>query len=455
MAINVGRVPHTSYSIGANEAGQLVEDKFTSAQDYASDAVTTAKFYLDTLAALFTDISPPTSDISYAFQESAIDNDLTSLRPEAPSDADLTPETITAPSRPVFSTVTVPTVTIPAYDIVEPDVDFNYDETGYSSDLNTALIAVVKDFLAEGGTGLGAETESALWERARNRTELENERLYAETENYFAARGYEIPPGMLSGRLLEITKEINRNNQQLNYEITIEQARLAKEHSQFIISSSIQLEGQEKELFNSSANRLLDAAKAAAEVILRVYTTKVEAYVNRIKGSSLEVETEKLKADIVTQSNQNLVSVYQSDIEAYKINVTTELSIIENIAKVYGYKIAGYEADSKAMAITLDAQIQEYKAKIEQANNQTTLSLKEAELTLQGYLGSTGLTIEGQKAMANISSQLAASAMSSVNASASLSDSLSRGVSMGYSHNETLTNSARLSETHTYPHAET
>jgi len=454
--VTIEQVPHTTYSIGANEAGQLVEDKFTAAQGYASDAMTTAEYYLNTLANLFTSISVPDVDIDYSFQGVALTNNLSSLRPEAPSEEDLTPATVSVPGRPTFSTITIPTIIIPSYDVVEPDtVDFNYSNSTYSSDLNTALIAAVKTAIEDGGTGLGEEAEAALWVRARERTTLENERLYAETEDYFAARGYEIPPGMLSGRLLEITKEINRNNEQLNYEISIEQARLTKEHNQFIISSAIQLEGQEKELFNASAARLLEAAKTAVEVILNTYKTKVDAYVAKLQASSLEVEIEKTKAEIGTKSNENLVAIYQSDIEAYKVRVATELSIIENIAKVYSYKIAGYEADAKAVAVTLDGQIQEYKARIEQANNQTELSLKEAELTLQGYLGATGLTMEGQKAIANISAQLAASALSSVNASASLGDSLSRGVGMQYSHNENLNNAASLTEQHYYPHEET
>ena len=81
--------------------------------------------------------------------------------------------------------------------------------------------------------------------------------------------------------------------------------------------------------------------------------------------------------------------------------------------------------------------------------------MKEAELTLQGYLGALSLTVEGQKALANVSAQLAASALSSVNASASLGDSLSRGVGMQYSHSEHLSNSSNLSESHQYPHKET
>jgi len=455
MAVSVDNVPYTSYSIGANEAGQLVEDKFTSAQAYADDAIDTAKYYLEALANLFANIAVPENDINYDFQEMSLTNDLPSLRPEAPSDEELTPATVSIPGRPTFSTVTIPTITIPSYDIVEPDVNFNYSESEYSSDLNTVLIEAVKNAVENGGTGLGEEVEAAIWERGRNRTELENERLYAETEEYFESRGYEIPPGMLSGRLLEITKEINRNNQQLNYEISIEQARLAKEHSQFIISSAIQLEGQEKELFNATAARLLEAAKAAVEVILTTYKTKVDAYVAKLQASSLEVEIAKTQAEVVTKSNENLVSIYQSDIEAYKIRVATELSIVENIAKVYSYKVAGYEADAKAIAVTLDGQIEEYKAKISQANNQTELSLKEAELTLQGYLGAMNLTAEGQKAISNISAQLAASALSSVSASASLGDSLSRGVSTGYSYNHSLSNTANLSEQHYYPHTET
>jgi len=746
--VTIDNVPYTTYSVGVNEAGQVVTDKFTSAQDYADDSITTAEFYLAALANLFGTIKIPELTVDYVEQSGGLTtNNLASMRPDAPSDDDLTPAvidapvrptfssvelpgeiaTITEPSRPVFgtaeapgslavidlptrptfnavalpetpaavatpekpsllnielpempatpsvpvkptfesvaipsnpvlptapekpslSTVTVPAITIPVYDIVEPSAGLDYTEDSYSSALNNLLISVVTNTLNNGGTGLGADVEAALWERARNRTELENERLFAETEEFFAARGYEVPPGVLTGRILEITREINRNNQQLNYEISIEQARLAKEYLQFCITTGTTLEGQEKEMFNAKANRLLEAAKAAVEVIVQMYTAKLEAfnlklkgaeieasvekikaeialsananaiqlfqseievfanqlkaigfqvdvdkiraeitissnanlvqiyqsdieaysnllkaiameievdkikadistgvnsnlislyqgdiesysnklkasalalevdkvkaevaissnsnlvqiyqsdtevystqlkasalgievdklkadvvnannanlvgiyqsdvgaYDSKVKASALGVELAKVKADIVTSNNSNLAEIYKGDIEAYKTRVATELGIIESIAKVYSYKIAGYEADAKAIAVTLDAEIQKYKSDIEQANNQTTLSLKEAELTLQGYLGALGLTVEGQKAIANISAQLAASALSSVNASASLGDNLSRSVGMSYSHSNNLTNSAELSERHDYPH---
>lgn len=749
MALNIDNVPYTTYSVGANEAGQIVEDKFTSAQDYADSAIDTAEFYLATLANLFGTIQIPDMTVPYVQQSGGLTtNNLSSMRPDAPSDSSLTPAEIDVPTRPTFltvelpgdviaptdpirpvfsvaespgslavielperptfsevalpgtpetvatpekpallnielptmpvtpsipgrpafevvplpsnpvlptspekpslTTIAIPSITIPVYDVVEPSAGLDYTEDSYSSALNNLLISVVTNTLNNGGTGLGADVEAALWERARNRTELENERLFAETEEFFAARGYEIPPGVLTGRLLETAREINRNNQQLNYEIFIEQAKLAREYLQFCITTGTTLEGQEKEMFNAKANRLLEAAKAAVQVIIQMYTAKIEAFNSRLKSveieanvekikaeiaisvnanlvtifqseievfanqlkaigfqvevdkiraevtissnanlvqiyqsdieayanllkaiameievskikadistgvnsnlialyqgdiesysnklkasalalevdkvkaevaissnsnlvqiyqsdtevystqlkaSALGIEVDKLKADVVNANNANLVGVYQSDIaafeskvkssalnvelakikaeivtsnntnlaeiykgdiEAYKTRVATELGIIESIAKVYSYKVAGYEADAKAIAVTLDAEIQKYKADIEQANNQTTLSLKEAELTLQGYLGALGLTTEGQKAIANISAQLAASALSSVNASASLGDSLSRSVGMSYAHNNMLSNSTEFSERHEYPHS--
>lgn len=454
MAIQVDVVPHMSFDPGANEASEVVSSQFTTAQEYASNSMTTAEYYLETLVNTFTSINTPAIDIDYNFQEVEIESTLTTLRPTPPTDAEMTPETFEQPTRPTFDTVTIPSVTIPVYDIVDPATDFSYQDSGYSSTLNTVLKALMATYINDGGTGLGEDVEDALWARARARTELENERMYDEVDTYYAVRGHETPPGAHAGQILRVNAEVNRNNEQMNYEIMIEQARLAHEHTKFNITSALALEGQEKELYNNIQNRLLEAAKTLVDIVLTTYKTKVDGYISKLQAAQMELDVNKTQAEVIMESNKNLVAIYQSDLEAYKINVSTELGIIESIAKVYSYRVAGYESDAKAEATKLDAQIELYKAKISQANNQTMLSLKEAELTLQAYLGQMGLSVEGAKALANVSAQLAASALSSVNASASIGDSISRGLSKSHNHTESLGNSASLSETHQYPHAE-
>lgn len=438
-------------SMGVNETTSLVTERFELAEQVAIDQIALAGTYLASLSSLFVDAVMPDSDIVYDFQNITLDSDLASSRPEAPSDAAMSIDVPTDPVMGTLLTISIPTITIPTYDLVEPGAtELGYTEATYNSDLQAALKIALIDFIENGGTGLGSDVEDALWERGRARQEILNEKVYDEANEFFASRGYTIPPGALGGRLTEALAEQTRADAQLNFEILIEQARLARAQSEHTMNASLTLEGQDKEQFNNIANRTLEAAKVAVQVILDLYNARVAAYVAKIEGSKLTVEAEKIKVDAAVAANRGMIDAYTADIEGFKAKLAAELGIVESIAKVYGFKIAGYEADARVAALDLDAQIKTYQAKIDQANNQTTLSLKEAELTIQSYLGALQLTSDAIKAGGNISAQIAASALSAVNASASLGDSVSRAASSSESDIDTTSDSTSYAEIHRY-----
>lgn len=450
MTVTIAEVPYSSAGVGRNDAEDLVNERFALAGDLAVEQVDASQVYLDALSALFSSVTMPESDIDYDFQNISLDSDITSSRPEAPSDADLTPGDVAVPVMETLNTISIPTITIPEYTLVAPTDELSYDETIYQSDLQVALKAALETFIADGGTGLGADVEAALWARAQAKQDILNERTYDEANEFYASKGYTIPPGALGGRLTEALAEQTRANAQLLYEIYIEQARLARAQSEHTMTASIALEGQDKELFNNIANRSLEAAKATIQVIVDLYDVKVKEYIAKLEGNKLIIEAEKIKVDAAVAANKSITDTYAVDVEAYKVKITMELGIVEMVAKVYGYKIAGYEADARVAATELDAQIKVYQGNIDQANNQTSISLKEAELAIQSYLGSLQLTSDAIKTGGNISAQIAASALSAVNASASLGDSSSRAWNVGHSYGYSLNNSANLSESHTY-----
>lgn len=437
---------------GVNEdATRMVNERFSLAEQMAEEQVSAAEVYLESLSSLFADAIMPDYDISYDFQDIALDSDIRSDRPEPPTDEELTIPYIADPVMGTLNSVTVPTITIPTYELAEPDVtELVYHEAVYASDLQTVLKAALIAFIEDGGTGLGEDVEAALWERGRARQAILNARTYNEAGEFFASKGYTIPPGALGGKLTEALAEQTRADAQLNFEILVEQARLARAQSEYSMQAALTLEGQDKEQFNNIANRALDYAKSAVQVIIDVYTAKVQAFVAKSESTKLVVEAEKLKVDAAVAANAGVIDAYTADIEGFKAKLQAELGIVEMVAKVYGYQIAGYEADVKAATMLLDAQIKEYQAKLDQANNQTTLTLKEAELAIQEYLGALQLTADAIKAGGNISAQIAAAALSAVNASASLGAhaTSSYGSSSNYSHSESDTES--LSEVHYY-----
>lgn len=443
-----GGVGFGTVGMGENKTALLVEERFELAEQVAVDQIALAQTYLAALSTLFANAVMPDTDIPYNYENITLDSDFPSP-PESPA-----PPSIDVPPDPVLGslrTISIPTITIPTYDLIEPDtVEILFNEPVYYSVLQDVLKPALIAFVRDGGTGLGSDVEDALWERGRSRQAILNERVYDEANEFFASKGYTIPPGALGGRLTEALAEQTRADAQLNFEILIEQARLARAQSEYTMDAALRLEGQDKEQFNNVANRALDYAKAAAQVIIDFYTAKVQAFVAKYQGIKLMVEAEKLKVDAAVAANKGVVDIYVAEIEGFKSKLQAEIAIIEAIAKVYGYQIAGYEAEAKVAAMDLDAQIKVYQAKIDQANNQTTLVLKEAEMLIQSYLGALQLTSDAIKAGGNISAQIAASALSAVNASANLGDRVTRNTNSSESSSKHGSNSC--SEIHRYDH---
>jgi hypothetical protein len=326
-----------------------------------------------------------------------------------------------------LNTISIPTITIPSYDITEPGAtELDYDEAVYQSDLQDALKVILSDFIENGGTGLGADVEAAMWDRGRADQELVNEKAYNEVEELIASKGYSIPPGALNGMISRILAEQNRTDAKINFAILIEQARLARAQANHTMTEALTFEGQTKEQFNDVANRTLDFAKSAIKVIIDLYITKIRAYKAKMEAAKLTIEAEKIKIEAAAAANENVVDVYLAEIEGYSARLQAEIGIVEALAKIYGFEIAGYGADARVVALDLDAQIKAYQSRIDQANNQTALTLNEAEITMRAYLKAFGLTSDMANAGGSISAQAVASALSAINVSAGLGDSVSR-----------------------------
>jgi len=427
----------------------LAKEKFEQAQNYSGDAYQQAQAYLGVLSALFANAQMPETDIDYSFVEDALTTEIESKRPEAPT---IAASEVNAPSLPDIAEVTAPTITVPSSDFGDVETDFSFDEPAYSSDLIDAVKTALKNYVENGGTGLGADVEDAIWERARARLEIVNERTYNEALEFFAARGFTMPPGALAGRLQEALQEQTRADEQINYEIMIEQARLAQNNTQHVLTTSVNLEGIEKQFANQIAQRAFEKARAAADVIINTYNAKVAAYVAYMEATRTEAMVEEIKANIQINNNRQKVEVFRAEVEKFKADLAQELGIVESVAKVYGFKVAGYEADAKVAVAVLEAQIKQYEGKITQATNQTNLSLKEAEMVLNSYLGSLALQERAAEGNANVAAQLAASAMNSVNASTHLGYSVGRQSSEHIGHSTGIGNNANLGETHSYQH---
>jgi hypothetical protein len=375
-----------------------------------------------------------TTPVNYDFIDQG---DLSLELPEMPSEPE---HKFTRPSLPgkIGAFDLAPVGHIGTFELALEDpeaVGFDFEEAPYQSELFDDIRNAMKALLAGGGTGLGEEVESLLWKRALMREEAESERVYIEAEEHFASRGHILPPGALAGRLAEAAREQARNRTQISADIAIEQARLARDETQNIRQTIVQLEALSQDLHNKIQQRAFEKVRDAAMVIHRAHELKVSSFIARINAHRANAELEIAKAEVSAKRNQNIADVYKADIEAYRAQVQAELGIVEGATKVFAARIGGFSALADARAKELSSNIEIFRAKIQQSSNQTALSIQEAEMVLTKYIEGLRLDADLEKSHANILAQIVSSLYNAISVSGRLSANTNNNYSRSINEN--------------------
>jgi hypothetical protein len=340
-----------------------------------------------------------------------------------------------------------PEVTIPIFDAESPEFDieapgntFVYTEGVYQSELFDAAKAWLLNQIGSGSTGLDADVEQAIIDRARSRMALEHQDKYTKAEDYFAGRHHTLPPGALQGAILDIQAQIAQEVNDLNNDVLVMQGKLAQENTHFVIEKSINFENMALDHFNKVAQRAFDVARAVHQAAMEVYNalvtkynaelegykTKALVYELRIRAGNLILDRYKtildgkklqseLKNLLLQRYNlqldglKTIVSLYatemqaakiQSDIsisrlEVFKTRISAYNAIIGGITakyNLYQAQLAGEQTKAdiyksqvqayseRVKAINVGAQVDIANANVQLANSQLTISGYQAKL---------------------------------------------------------------------------
>ncbi len=307
---------------------------------------------------------------------------------------------VTMPDAPTLLTLSTPTFagvdlredwltrleTIPELELVEP-TPYTYNR---GPEYASALLGHLKTLLdarLNGGTGLPAAVEQALWDRARERetrTALANE---AEVMRQREAAGFQLPSGVLAAQLRDAQKGYFDRLSELSRDISIKQADLEQQNLRETITAGIQLESQlitysyqmEQLAFESAkahADNAIAVHNAAVErfrALLQGYETYAQAYKTIIDGELAKVEVYKAQMqaeEVKANVNRALVESFKAQIEAslssveiYRAQVSAAQTLVQlEQAKIgaAGEQIRAYVAQVNAET----AKIEAYKASV-------------------------------------------------------------------------------------------
>jgi hypothetical protein len=241
---------------------------------------------------------------------------------------------------------------------ISPTNNFTFAEIPYSSNLLVDLRARLLEWVDGTSTGILPSVEQAIWDRGRAREVVISNRKGQEAIRSFALRGFPKPPGALSLELQDAAQEAQNNSVTLSRDVMIKQAELEQSNRRFSLEQAWKIEEGAISYTNQQAQRALETAKT-----LQQFT----------------------------------IDTFQQNIAAY------------------GIKTQNYDARIRAETSAFSART---TMEVAEAN----VRVEAARIELQTWIQQLTLQMEAVKAGAQVSTQLAASALSAVNMSGQLGD---------------------------------
>lgn len=297
--------------------------------------------------------------------------------PDAPS-----LDTISIPDAPAYSIPTFDPSGRPTDDLTPPSNVFVYDEPEYVSPLRDELQSKILTDLEQGGTGLGDQVEQAMWQRAISRMDDELDKRLRDIDSDWAARGFDMPPAMMAALRQEAMNDINKRQADTNRDITVEQARLARDQAQFILDRGLQMEKALADHFNITAQRSFEVARSAAEFAVNIFNAKVSAFnaklaryqadvaayreqvqgeMAKIQAFREELEGKRIKAEVQNQ----LIALYQAQLGAVQTKADVYKAQVEAAAmeaEIEKLKIDRFRSEIEAYTSRVQANTSRYQA---------------------------------------------------------------------------------------------
>jgi hypothetical protein len=328
---------------------------------------------------------------------------------------------------------------------VNPTID--YVNGAFNSDLYADLSAAILDDIRNGGDGWGGTAEQAVYDRAISRNRLANEAEYLKGRNHIANVGAAMPGGAKIALLYRMQERVGVQETDINNDILTSQAKLVWDANQSAQERAVNLEQLLRTFYDGQENRTLDADKAAADLILRVYAERWGGFIANWEGIKVGLEAQSARISVVIQNNQLLIDKYKTEWDGFQSQ--TEAIASENESKTRGLEAESraYAAESAAYATWYNALSEQQKTLLEKSRLDLEKASAELKATIDSTVSLSALKQEALNAQANITSQAVASGMNAVNTSVSHGTSGNESVSERFDHGDSISETHSFSET--------
>ena len=324
-----------------------------------------------------------------------------------------------------FDGVTLPTIdeAVTELTAVAPTVVDYTPGAYYTSSLLSSLQTTLADRITNGGTGIPAAAENAIWDRQREREFIVADDAIRDLER-MESLGYALPPGVYMDARYRINTEMRARQMSLGREIMIKQAELEMENIRRSLEVATQLEGTLVNYNNQVEQRLFESSKYATEAGIEIYNAKVRAYAAyletyktkvaiyeaRIRGELAKVEVYKVQVqaeETKAQINTALVNQFKvqtdaalANVEVFKAQVMAiqskaeleklKINIFGEQVRAYTAKISAYTAGVEGFRATVQAEGSKqdaYKSQVAAYAAKVDATVKTIEAKIEEYKG--------------------------------------------------------------------
>ncbi len=251
---------------------------------------------------------------------------LSAKPPEAPNLEPVpTPEDpdVVLPDPPVLPEIVIPSelsYTPPSFDVPLPDFVLRESDLPtlptyespeeYESELLQLLKTKLMKNISDGGTGLPAHVEQAIFDREKERSRQELDEAIESTIGAWTSRGFQLPLGVMNASIQALIQKYTWNRLDTSRTIAIEQAKLEQENMKFSLQLARDTEGMLIAHFDNMADKALRAFEAQVVAATQLFKSKVELHNTLLEGYKARI----------TAFEANLRAELAS-LEAYKINL--------------------------------------------------------------------------------------------------------------------------------------
>lgn len=228
-----------------------------------------------------------------------------------------------------------------------------------------------------GGTGLPANIEQALFDRAIGRDEVSSVQAIAQSEQEWAAKGFDLPGSTLLARTQEIRQASRSERGRVNRELSIQFHNQEIENLRFSVQQGIALEGQLLQAYTQIYDTARQLADGHFVVAKSVFDTYLDQF--RLQLQIYQTDTEVYKIQLEAELTK--LEVYKSELEAQRIIGTLNQQLVE----IYETELRGVLAS-----------VEVFKAQVEAANSQIQIELGKIEI-YKANIDAYGATINGER----------------------------------------------------------